>query len=150
REPERCLPVLAKSCYIVRMIHARANVLSLHVLRADAVIIQHGLIHRQHASIRSRHLYEGRYGVDHQAQIAFVLLERLFRSFAVVDVGEQDVPADDSIVGAPKRKPTNLKPSIDAVETPYTFYDLVWLSGIHRIGDDRGGAGQIVGMNGVA
>src|SRR5439155_22500055 len=43
----------------------------------------------------------------------------------VVDVGEQNVPADDTAVRIAQGKPADLKPAIDLVETANTLLDPV-------------------------
>src|SRR4030095_14056976 len=83
--------------------------------------------------------------------VELVLQRSKFRlgALKVVDVGEQNVTADDTPVRTSEWKPAHLKPSIDAIKTPYSFQNLVWIARFHRVGDDLDGARQIVGMNGV-
>ena len=49
------------------------------------------------------------------------------RPASVFDVEEEDVPADDLAAHVAKRKPTDLEPTIDAIETPDARLELVWL-----------------------
>src|ERR1043165_9989090 len=100
------------------MINARAKVLLLDILQADAVVIQHTLIHRQHGSIRSRYLYEGRDGVDHQTQIPLAGLQSLFNLLAIIDVRVDAVPLDDRPRLVTKRIRPEQKPAIAAVMPP--------------------------------
>ena len=48
----------------------------------------------------------------------------LLGPFALVDVDQQVVPADDVPVRIPKRKSAGLKPAVDAIETSSTYFEL--------------------------
>src|SRR6185295_11903345 len=50
--------------------------------------------------------------------------QRLLRPFALVNVNEQVVPADDVPVRIPKRESAGLKPAVDAIETPSAHFEL--------------------------
>src|SRR5712691_9787847 len=67
-----------------------------------------------------------------------------------VDVGEQNVPADDTAVRIAQGEPADLKPSIHAIETSNPFLDLVGIARRHGLGDDLNDARKILWMHGVA
>jgi len=50
-----------------------------------------------------------------------------FGALSIVNICEQEIPTNDSPVGASLRKSTGLKPAIDTVEAAQSLFDLVWL-----------------------
>ncbi len=48
----------------------------------------------------------------------------LLGTFALVNVDQQVVPADDVTVRVAKRESAGLKPAVDAIETSRTYFDL--------------------------
>src|ERR1044072_7063795 len=102
------------------MVKLRAKVLFLHILKADTVVIQHRLIHRQYSPIGLRHLYEGWDGGYCQTQIALAQLLSLFILFAIVDVRVDPVPLDDFPLLVAHRARAEEKPPILSVVTAHS------------------------------
>src|SRR6185436_1315654 len=65
-----------------------------------------------------------------------------------MDIGEQNVPADDMPVRTAQREPTNLKPSIDAIEPSDARLEVVGLTGGDRVGKDLNDTREIPGVDG--
>ena len=86
----------------------------------------------------------------HHLEQSFLAGELGLGPLPCVDVGEQNVPADDTAVRIAQGKPADLKPAIDLVETANTLLDLVGIARRHGLGDDLSDATEILWMNGVA
>ena len=66
--------------------------------------------------------------VDDQTRLALAFAERLLGALEIVDVGEQNVPADDTSARITKRKPADLEPPVDAIETSKALDNLVGIA----------------------
>src|SRR5262249_32571164 len=67
---------------------------------------------------------------------------------SVFDVGEEDVPAGDLAARIAQRKPANLKPAVNAVESPDPRVEIVGLARRDRPGEELGDMREIVDVNG--
>src|SRR4029453_10683640 len=65
-------------------------------------------------------------------------------ALAVVDVGEQAIPSDDLAVRVAKRKPTDLKPTVDAIKAPDARFEVVGLARRDRGREDSGDMGHVL------
>ena len=66
--------------------------------------------------------------VDDQTRLTLAFAERLFGALQIVDVGEQNIPADDTSARTTKREPADLKPPVDAIETSNALDNLVGIA----------------------
>src|SRR5262249_38023681 len=69
---QRVASLLTQPLYILRVEKTSTIVLSLHIFRRDAVVIQHSLIHVQHRSVGAQYMNQCGYQVSNQAQIVLV------------------------------------------------------------------------------
>ena len=75
--------------------------------------------------------------------------QRLLGVSALVDIGQQDVPAQDTPVGVAKRDAAHLKPSIDTVESPKASLKIVRRTRRDPVPEDLTDALMIVAMDRV-
>jgi hypothetical protein len=87
------------------------------LFRRKADEVQKVLVEELGASIESRRPGQRRNRVDDELEIMLARRESLLSAFALVNVDEQVVPADDVPVRVPNRKSARLEPAVDAIET---------------------------------
>src|SRR5918994_753702 len=61
--------------------------------------------------------------VDDQARLSLALAERVLGVLALVDVDQQDAPANDSASRITKRKPVVLEPAVRAIRSAEALQD---------------------------
>ena len=81
-------------------------------------------------------MYALRRRLDDGPQAGLTVPERVLHAFALVYVSVQDVPTENGPAGVPKGKPTNLKPTIRAVEASEARLEVIWLTRCERLGED--------------
>src|SRR6266566_6190067 len=86
----------------------------------------------------------------HHLQQSLLAGELSLGPLPVVDVGEQNVPADDTAVRIAQGQPADLKAAIDTVETANTLLDLIGIARRHGSRDDLNDASKILRMHRVA
>src|SRR4029453_1916243 len=94
------------------------------------------LVEKVRASIWTRRPCECRNRVDAQFEVPFARAQRVFGALPIVDVGKRNVPAGNMPSRIAKRTPTNLKPTVDAIETPDACLEVVWLACRDRLRKD--------------
>src|SRR4051794_2309504 len=87
----------------------------LQVLQRAAEVVEHASIHHLDLTRWRDDSDETRNAVDDRPQFAFARSEPLFGLLAVVDVGEEVVPAIDRAVGPAGGHHMAMKPAIRAV-----------------------------------
>jgi hypothetical protein len=81
---ERLPALLAQPLHILRVENPSAIVLSPHIFKSEAEVVQHRLIHIQHGSIAAQHVDMGRDDVGQKIQIPLVRPQNLFSPFEVL------------------------------------------------------------------
>src|SRR5262245_44068845 len=81
-------------------------------------------------------------------QIGFAPPKPVLGCPAGVDVGEQDVPADDTAVASRQREPTRFAPSVLAIKPPDAVLEFVRLSRFGRVLPGSDYEWEIDGRNG--
>src|SRR2546430_9781961 len=95
-------------------------------------------------------MYALRSRLDDGPQAGLAVPERVLYAFALIYVGVQGVPAENGAPGVPKGKPTNLKPTIRAVEASEAHLYVIWLTRGDSFGKDLGDAREVIRMNRIA
>src|SRR5262245_61084213 len=121
----------------------------LQLFRRPAKILEHLAIDGFEFTIWGRDRNKTGYSINNRSQILLALTQRLFCAFAFVNVNEEVVPPDDTIVRIPKRKTAVLKPTIDAIKASSPKFDLERLARRDRLGKDFDDAWKIWRMNQV-
>ncbi len=85
--------------------------------------------------------------INDQPEVAFALTTRLFGELQIVHVGQQQVPAADTCVPIERWTRARAEPSIDAVETAKTLFNLKRRIRRDRVGQRLEGTRNIVRMN---
>src|SRR5262249_36780591 len=105
-------PLASKPVQIVRM-NRRRPAPFLQLLQRQADIVRVMLIKELCRAVRASRPCQGGNGVDNELEIALARRESLFGAFALVNIDEEVVPADNVSVRVAKRKSARLKPAID-------------------------------------
>src|SRR5882757_1279371 len=94
-------------------------------------------------------MYALRRRLDDGPQAGLALPERVLHAFALIYVGDQDVPTDNGPPGISNGKPTHLKPTILAVEASEARLEVIWLTRCELCSEDLHHAREILRVNGI-
>src|SRR5918995_7505723 len=103
------------------------------LLGRKADVVQIVLVEELGASIRTRRPGQRRDRVDDELEVTLARGERLLGAFALIDVDEQVVPADDVPVRIPKRRSARLNPAVDTIKASSPYFHLEGLAGCDRM-----------------
>src|SRR6266568_5167068 len=95
-------------------------------------------------------MYALRRRLDDGPQAGLAVPERVLRAFALVYVDVQGLPTENGPAGVPKGKPTNLKPTIRAVEASEARLEVIWLTRCDRVGEELDDAREVIWVNRIA
>src|ERR1700674_3622344 len=95
-------------------------------------------------------MYALRSRLDDGPQAGLAVPERVLHAFALIYVGVQDVPTENGPAGVPKGKPTNLKPTIRAVEASEARLEFIWLTRCEFCSEDLHHAREVIWMKRIA
>src|SRR4026208_2202341 len=91
---------------------------AVRLLRSEACVFMPAFAQELVWTIRQIAPGERRDGINHLAKLALVRLQRLFSSFAIIDVSKQQIPGSYPIVCIAHGEAANLEPSVHAISPP--------------------------------
>jgi hypothetical protein len=118
------LPRTDQSVEVVGMDRGRPTA-TLNLLLREAHIIQIMLVDEISGSVGASRPCQYGNRVDDVVEIASTCPQRFLRAPAVIDVGQQPIPARDMTVRVSHRMGANLEPSIDAIGAAATMFYVV-------------------------
>src|SRR5438874_9406118 len=95
-------------------------------------------------------MYALRRRLDDRPQAGLAVPERVLHAFTLINVGVQDVPAENGPACVPTGKPTNVKPTIRAVEASEARLVVMWLTRCDRSREDLDDAREVIRMKRIA
>ena len=84
------------------------------------------LVEKVGVSIRACRPGQRRDRVGDQLEVPLARAQGVLGALPLVNVRQQDAPANDVVAGITKRKTAVLEPPIDAIRSPKPLHDLVW------------------------
>src|SRR6266513_2145604 len=95
-------------------------------------------------------MYALRRRLDDGPQAGLTVPERVLHALALINVGIQDVPAENGPARVPTGKPTNLKPTIHPVEASEARLVVMGLTRCHRSRKDLDDAREVIRVKRIA
>ena len=143
------LPVIAQAIVVMGM--DRGCPAPVHSLfRREARILKPPLVEKFGAAVGAGRPSQYGHGVDDQAEVAFAGLQDLLSALAVVDVGDEKIPAGNYAVCIAHGTAAVVEPSIHSVYAAKTDFGVEGSSGRDRLRECGDLARTIIGMNGIA
>lgn len=129
----------------------------VHFFLRQAGVLEYCLIRIQKFSVRPESDDELRYGIDDCSKFSFGFgyfvegpRQPRFVALAVVNVGQQHVPAGDTAFRVSCGESTSLEPAVHAVGAPLAKLENIRQPGFDRTPQRIDHARKVIGMDGIA